>query len=278
MILVGTDHPCLRVGCHIELHEVEATAPIHESFGEPSHPDQRVDYEGKPSRLGYIVRVIRLIKSDWGLELVMVLRRNKAYGADRPTYKFELMSGLVGSGPTIDRHDRLFFREMCDDLSRQVTFGLLALGKSPLGHIVLHHGAFFKLVPDGVHMVGTGHLEKFHEVIGRLTRMTLEVTRDDGNEILIGIVSLLFVVTLLVSVSDCGPLGSLLWAPLVAFGAPICTFVDCLEWCPSTATRDHPTVTLDENIPDSLLTRGIPSGDDDQLLHGLWLIAVVLMH
>jgi hypothetical protein len=35
----------------VEVHEVEPTVDIHESFGEPGHPDQWVDYEGKPSSL-----------------------------------------------------------------------------------------------------------------------------------------------------------------------------------------------------------------------------------
>jgi hypothetical protein len=51
----------------IEVHEVEATAHVHEGFGETCHPDQWVDYEGKPSRLGDVIWVICLIKSDWGL-------------------------------------------------------------------------------------------------------------------------------------------------------------------------------------------------------------------
>jgi hypothetical protein len=36
----------------IEVNEVEIVAPVHESFGEPCCPDEWVDYEGKPSRLG----------------------------------------------------------------------------------------------------------------------------------------------------------------------------------------------------------------------------------
>jgi hypothetical protein len=51
----------------VKLHEVEAASPIHETFGELGHPDQWVDYEGKPSKLGDTVRVIHSIKSDWGL-------------------------------------------------------------------------------------------------------------------------------------------------------------------------------------------------------------------
>jgi hypothetical protein len=50
----------------VEVHEVEATARIHESFGDLGCPHQRVNYEGKPSRLGDTIRVIRLIKSDRG--------------------------------------------------------------------------------------------------------------------------------------------------------------------------------------------------------------------
>jgi hypothetical protein len=38
----------------IEVHEGEATAPIHEGFGEPGHPDQRVNYEGNLLGLGIV--------------------------------------------------------------------------------------------------------------------------------------------------------------------------------------------------------------------------------
>jgi hypothetical protein len=31
----------------VKVHEIEATAPIHEGLGEPGSPDQRVDDEGK---------------------------------------------------------------------------------------------------------------------------------------------------------------------------------------------------------------------------------------
>jgi hypothetical protein len=35
---------------------------------------------------------------------------------------------------------------------------------------------------------------------------------------------------------------------------------------------------LQENGPDRLLTRGMPSGNVEDLLHGLWLVAVEIMH
>jgi hypothetical protein len=35
----------------VKVHEVEATASIHEGLGKSRRPDQRVDHEGKPPRL-----------------------------------------------------------------------------------------------------------------------------------------------------------------------------------------------------------------------------------
>jgi hypothetical protein len=58
----------------VKVHEVEATAPINEGFGEPGHPDQQVDYEGKPPWLRVVVWVVCSIKSDRGLRPVQVLR------------------------------------------------------------------------------------------------------------------------------------------------------------------------------------------------------------
>jgi hypothetical protein len=78
-------------------------------------------------------------------------------------------------------------------------------------------------------MVGAGRLEKLLEVIGRLPCLSLEVVLGGGNELLIGVVSLLVVVTLIIASSNCDPLGSLLWPPLVAFGAPFCILAGFLE-------------------------------------------------
>jgi hypothetical protein len=51
----------------IEVHEVEATAPIHEGLGESGCADQWVDYEGKPPQLRDAIRMVRSVKSDRGL-------------------------------------------------------------------------------------------------------------------------------------------------------------------------------------------------------------------
>jgi hypothetical protein len=115
-------------------------------------------------------------------------------------------------------------------------------------------------------------------VIGWLLCLALEVTLRSGNELLVRIVGLLVIIALIVAGSDYDPLGLPLWPPLVAFSAPLCAFAGCLEWCPSTAAEDRPPVALDENGPDCLLTRGVPSGDVVLLLRGLQLIVVELMH
>jgi hypothetical protein len=54
----------------VEVHEVEAIAPIHKGLSEPGCPDQRVEDEGKPPWLGDAIRVVHPIKSDRGFRPV----------------------------------------------------------------------------------------------------------------------------------------------------------------------------------------------------------------
>jgi hypothetical protein len=51
----------------VEVHEIEAIAPISEGLGEPGCPDQTVDNEGKSPWLGDAIRVVHLVESDQGL-------------------------------------------------------------------------------------------------------------------------------------------------------------------------------------------------------------------
>jgi hypothetical protein len=82
----------------VEVHEVEAAAPIHEGFGEPGRPDQRINYEGKPFGLGDTIWVIHLIKSDRGLRPMKVLRGSQTHGVNHTACKFEVTPELMGRG------------------------------------------------------------------------------------------------------------------------------------------------------------------------------------
>jgi hypothetical protein len=112
------------------------------------------------------------------------------------------------------RAGNLSFWERGGNLSCQVTFGLLAPSKSPHGHVVLHHGAFVQLVPNGVCMIEAGGLKKLLEVISGLPHLALEVTLSSGDELLVGVTDLLVIVTLIAVGSDHDLLGLLFRAPL----------------------------------------------------------------
>jgi hypothetical protein len=58
----------------VEVHEVEATTPIHECFGEPGRPDQWVDDKEKPPWLGDSIQVVCPVESDWRFRLAQVLQ------------------------------------------------------------------------------------------------------------------------------------------------------------------------------------------------------------
>jgi hypothetical protein len=113
-----------------------------------------------------------------------------------------------------------------------VILGLLALGETPRGHVVLHHGTLFKLVSDGVCMFWAGHLEKLLKVISRLSCLALEITLSHSDVFLIGVIGLLIVVIDLLIVvifiaasGNCDLLGEPLWPPPTTFGTLLSTFV-----------------------------------------------------
>jgi hypothetical protein len=133
-------------------------------------------------------------------------------------------------------------------------------------------------MPNRVHMVGAGRFEKLLKVISGLPSLVLEVTFSGGNELLIGVVGLLVFAALVTAGGDCDSLGSLLWPPLVTFGAPLCALVGFLEGSPLTTIGGRLPVALDENGSDCLLTGGMPGADVEQLLHGLQLITAELVH
>jgi hypothetical protein len=95
-----------------------------------------------------------------------------------------------------------FIGEKGDNLPRRVTFGLLALGENPRGHIVFHHGTFLQLVLNRVCMIVTGCLEILLEVISVLPRLELEVMLSSDDELLIGVSDLLVIVSHVVASGD----------------------------------------------------------------------------
>jgi hypothetical protein len=132
-------------------------------------------------------------------------------------------------------------------------------------------------MPNGVCMVGASRFEKLLEVINGLPHLALEVRLSSGNELLVGVISLLVIAALIVAGSDCDSLESLLWPPSVIFGALLRILAGCLERCPLTVIGGRLPVVLDENGSDHLLARGVPNGDVKQLLRGPWLIVAELM-
>jgi hypothetical protein len=118
---------------------------------------------------------------------------------------------------------------------------------------------------SGVRMIEIGCLEKLLKVLSILPRLALEVT-------------LLVIMPLITAGGDCDSLGLPLRPPLVAFGTPVCAITSCLEQRPSTATESRLPIVLDEDGPNLLLARGMPGRDVEELLNGLWLVTIELMH
>jgi hypothetical protein len=99
--------------------------------------------------------------------------------------------------------------------------------------------------------------------------MAFEIALGSGDVFLIGVISLLVVVIFVAASSNYDPLGARLWPPPTTFGSPFRAFVGSLGRCPSAVDSERLFVALDENSPDYLLCRGVPSSDVKQLLCGL---------
>jgi hypothetical protein len=127
-------------------------------------------------------------------------------------------------------------------------------------------------------MVGVGCLKKLLKVIGSLACLALEIPLDSDNKFLIRVIDLLVIVSLVSTGHKCDLLGSPLEPPLAAFNAPLCPIAGCFGWHLSAAAGDCLPIALDKNGPDYLFTGGMPGGDIEQLLRGLWLVLAELMH
>jgi hypothetical protein len=133
-----------------------------------------------------------------------------------------------GGWPIVNRHDRILLGRRGGILPRRVTFGPLAFAKSSCGHVVLHHGAFLQLVSDRVRMIWADSFEKLFEVNGGLPHLALRIMLGGGDQLLIGVTSVLLIIALIRAGGDRDSLWSPLRPPLIASSTPPCTLVGCL--------------------------------------------------
>jgi hypothetical protein len=101
----------------VEVHEVEAAAPIHEGFGEPGHPDQQIDYEEKPSRHGDTVQGVYLSKVIGHSDQRMYSGAANLTALTALLVRLSLCQNSWGQ-VCVDQHDCLFFGERGDCLSQ----------------------------------------------------------------------------------------------------------------------------------------------------------------
>jgi hypothetical protein len=81
-------------------------------------------------------------------------------------------------------------------------------------------------------MIWAGCVEKLFEVIGGLSHLPLRIALSGGDKLLVGVASILVIITLIVAGGDRNSLWLPFWPSLVASSTPPCTLVDCLGWHP----------------------------------------------
>jgi hypothetical protein len=122
----------------------------------------------------------------------------------------------------VDCHDRLLPGKRCRYLSTRVSLVHLALGESPCGPKVFHHGAVFELVFDGVRVARTSCIQKFLEMVFQLPHLALVIMLSDRDMPLIRVIQ--FLVIIVIAGTDCDPLG----APLLSHFATPAPFLSPL--------------------------------------------------
>jgi hypothetical protein len=183
-----------------------------------------------------------------------------------------------GGWPTINQHDCLLLREWGGSLPRRVAFGPLAFGKSSHGHVVLHHGAFLQLVSDMVCMIWAGCFKKLFKVIGGLSCLELRIMLIDGDELFVGVTSVLVANTLVTVGGDRDSLWSLL-RPLLSLIAPhLAPLSVVLVGTPRPPLEAALALLYRKNNLDCFLARGIPGGDVKEFFCGLWLVTTELVY
>jgi hypothetical protein len=115
-------------------------------------------------------------------------------------------------------------------------------------------------VPDGVSKVWVGRHDKILIVIGRLPHLAHEIMLGDSDVFLVGVIRLLAVVIVVIASSNYAPLEAPLLPILTAYGASLSTFAESLGCYPLAIARDRLPITLDEDGPDHVFTKGVLCG------------------
>jgi hypothetical protein len=129
---------------------------------------------------------------------------------------------------------------------------------------------------EGVRMVRTGHFEKFLEMVPRLPCLALEVSLGSRDILFIGVIR--FLVVVVATSCECDPPGMPLLPLLAALSAFLCVFDGGLGRCGMATTRGCFPVAQNEGSPNCFLARCVPGSDIKQLLGGVRLITIELMH
>jgi hypothetical protein len=115
-------------------------------------------------------------------------------------------------------------------------------------------------------------------MIRGLQRLALKIVLRGSYELLVGVASAFVIIDPVTTSGDCDSLGSSPWPPLVALGASFCSLVDGYGQSSLSAARGCLPAVLHEDHPNCLHARDVPGGDVEDLLSGLWLFTVELMH
>jgi hypothetical protein len=104
------------------------------------------------------------------------------------------------------------------------------------------------------------------------------ITLGSGNELLIGVAGILAIIIFSTPRSDHDSLQPSPSPLLIAFDTPLCSLVSGSSRHSSTDARGCLSVVLHEDGPDHLLAIGVPGGNVEELLRGLWLFMAKLVH
>jgi hypothetical protein len=127
-------------------------------------------------------------------------------------------------------------------------------------------------------MIWACHFEELFKVIGKLSCLVLKVTLNDSDVFFVRVIGLLVMVTLITPSSNGDLLGALLWPLLLPLPLLFTPLPAALCNAPQLPMGAPPSLALDENSFDCLLTRGVSGGDVEKVLGCLRLITIEFVY